>query len=200
MRTEEFAFLANALVAGCSIQARPFTEREAADAVLAICNLGLENWPHAPAARTGTPLPEDLLVRHDLVGVFEIGWSVLHQDVCMHAAECLIDVLADVRCDDRDIQSSLDALRRDMTKHWRAGTPWRAREAMDVIAILDMPAWAALLGLIDECPVLHEAITAAGSPGTHAVGAAAFDFIAENTQIAAARAFLQALPGAFAQP
>src|SRR6266436_5110767 len=45
MRTEEFAYLANTIVAGCSIQARPFTVREASDAVAAICNLGLENWP-----------------------------------------------------------------------------------------------------------------------------------------------------------
>src|SRR5262249_32223996 len=43
-RTEELAYLANTLLAGCSIQERPFTEREASDAAMAICNLGLENW------------------------------------------------------------------------------------------------------------------------------------------------------------
>jgi len=45
MRTGELAFLANTLVAGCSIQRRPFTAPEAADAAAAVCNLGLENWP-----------------------------------------------------------------------------------------------------------------------------------------------------------
>src|SRR5207237_9629511 len=44
-RLEELAYLANTLVAGCSLQDRPFTEREAADAAVAVCNLGLENWP-----------------------------------------------------------------------------------------------------------------------------------------------------------
>jgi len=34
----------------------------------------------------------------------------------------------------------------------------------DVIAILDTPAWAALLGLIDECPVLHAALRASRNP------------------------------------
>ena len=45
MRSQELAYLANTIVAGCSIQARPFTAQEASDAAVAICNLGLENWP-----------------------------------------------------------------------------------------------------------------------------------------------------------
>src|SRR5262249_11087441 len=40
-RNEELAYLANTLMAGCSIQARPFTSQEASDAAIAICNLGL---------------------------------------------------------------------------------------------------------------------------------------------------------------
>ena len=42
---EELAYLANAIVAGCSIQGRAFTAQEAGDGAVAICNLGLENWP-----------------------------------------------------------------------------------------------------------------------------------------------------------
>ena len=45
MRSQELAYLANTIVAGCSIQARPFTAQEASDAAVAVCNLGLENWP-----------------------------------------------------------------------------------------------------------------------------------------------------------
>ena len=44
-RSEELAYLANTIMAGCSIQARPFTAQEASDAAVAVCNLGLENWP-----------------------------------------------------------------------------------------------------------------------------------------------------------
>ena len=44
-RSRELAFLANTLLAGCSVQSRPFTPQEASDAAAGICNLGLEYWP-----------------------------------------------------------------------------------------------------------------------------------------------------------
>lgn len=183
MRSQELAYLANTIVAGCSIQARPFTEQEASDASVAVCNLGLENWPRQW-------LPAD-----DLIGVFQVGWTVLHDDVTMYAATQLISVLTRLRCDDRETQIGLNALRREMTKQCQAGAPWRARDALDVLSTLDMPAWAALLGLIDECPVIHAAMSA-GIPGTRAVSPSAFEFISENSQIAAVRGFMQSLPGA----
>jgi hypothetical protein len=202
-RMEEFAYLANTLAAGCSVQARPFTEREASTAVLAICNLGLENWPRqwmpaggagAAVAETGTALPDGFLVDRDLVGVFQVGWTVLYQDVCMWAAEQLISVLSDLKCRDRDIQLGLAALRAEMTRHWRAGTPWYARDALDVMAMLDLPAWATMLGLIDECPVVHAGIAASQGSGTRRIDPNQFEFISENSQIAAVRRFVQSLP------
>ncbi len=197
-RTAELAFLANTLLAGCSIQARPFTAQEASDAAAAICNLGLENWPRhwlPQLSLTGSGLPDRFLVEHDLVRVFQVGWTTLHDEVCMEAAGRLVEVLRHLQCDDRSIQAGLDALRIAMLKQWRAGMPWRARDDLDVITSLDMTAWATLLGLIDECPVIHAAIAASQSAGTHAVSPTAFEFIAGNTQIASARRFLDALPG-----
>jgi hypothetical protein len=200
-RSSELAFLANALMAGCSLQARPFGVQEASDAALAVCNLGLENWParwirelRPSGLDSRTALPDDFLVGHDLVSVFQVGWTVLHEDVCMYAAEQLSAVLARVRCDDREIRAGLDALRVEITRHRQAGAPWRARGALDVIALLDMPAWAALLGLLDECPVLHAGAAAACNPRVHAVPASAFEFISANSQIASVREFLQSLP------
>ncbi len=114
-RGQELAFLANAIAAGCSIQSRAFTPQEASDAAVATCNLGLENWPN------GAMLPEDFLVSHDLVSVFQAGWTVLYEDV-MHAAEQLIGVLRRLRCEDRETQSGLNILRIEMTKH---GAPER---------------------------------------------------------------------------
>jgi hypothetical protein len=201
-RMEELAYLANTLRAGCSVQARPFTEREASDAALAICNLGLENWPRhwladqspgSSGVERGATLPENFLVDHALVGVFQVGWKTLH-DVCLHAAARLIEVLTELSCDDREIQSGLDSLRISMTRHSQSGTPWAAREALDVIAILDMPAWVALLGLIDECPVMHAAIDASRRPGTRTISPSAFTFISANSQVASVREFLQSLP------
>ena len=168
MRSQELAYLANTIVAGCSIQARPFTAQEASDAAVAVCNLGLENWPPhwLPAdARRDRPATEGGRCprlsrrprsRQRVPGRVD-GPSRGRLHVRGRAAD---RVLTRLRCDDRETQAGLDELRIEMTKHWRAGAPWRARDALDVIAILDMPAWAALLGLIDECPVIHAGIGA----------------------------------------
>ncbi len=205
MRNQELAFLANTIAAGCSIQSRPFTLQEASDAAVAVCNLGLQNWPsrwlptgatsRASSRHSGTALPDDLLVRQDLIGVFQAGWTVLYEEVCMYAAKQTIDVLSHLRCTDREIQSGLKALRVGLTAQWRAGTPWRSRDALDVIAILDTPAWATLLGLIDECPVAHAALAASRqSSRIRSVSPSAFEFISENGQIEAVREFMRTLP------
>ena len=44
-RNAELAYLANVLMAGSSIQSRPFTAKEAFDAAVAVCNLGLARSP-----------------------------------------------------------------------------------------------------------------------------------------------------------
>jgi hypothetical protein len=192
-RNEELAYLANTLKAGCSIQARPFTEKEASDAAIAICNLGLEKWPPHWLPANATAPPISFLIDHDLVSVFQVGWTVLHCEVSMYAAEQLIAVLDRMRCDDLEIQAELDALRIKMAKHWQAGAPWRARDAMDVIATLDLLAWAVLLPLIDECPALHAGVGASQDSRTRSVSATDFEFISENNQIASVREFMGSL-------
>jgi len=59
-----------------------------------------------------------------------------------------------------------------------------------------MPAWATLLALMDECPVMHAGIRASRGSGTRAVSATAFEFISEISQIASVREFMQSLPDA----
>ena len=63
-----------------------------------------------------------------------------------------------------------------------------------MIAILDMAAWAVLLALIDECPVLHAGVGASKDSWTTSVSASDFEFISENSQIASVREFMQSLP------
>jgi hypothetical protein len=194
MRTEELAYLTNAIAAGCSIQERPFTVQEASDAAAAVCNLGLENWPARWLEAPARPMPNDFLVAHDLVTVFQVGWAILHRDVSMYAAEQLIDVLTHLSCDDRETRSALNVLRKQMARHCKDGTPGKARDAMEVLAILDAPAWVALLGLIDDCPVLHAGIGASRNSRTRSVRASDFEFISENSQIALVRNFMASLP------
>ena len=124
---------------------------------------------------------------------FEVGWAVLHEDVSMFVAEHLIVTLTDLRCVDAEIQRGLDTLRRELVKQRDAGTPWRARDALDVLAMLDVPAWVSLLGLLDECPVLPAALTAILEGHTGAVSATAFEFISTTGQIGEVRAFMAKL-------
>jgi hypothetical protein len=123
-----------------------------------------------------------------------VGWAVLHQDVSMFVAAHLIATLTDLRCVDAEIQVDLHALRRELVRQHGAGTPWRARDALDVIAMLDAPAWAGLLGLLNECPVLPAAVTATLHGRARAVSATAFEFISTIGQIGEVRAFLEKLP------
>ena len=168
---DEFGFLANAVVAGCPLKDRPFTEKESIDATLAVCNLGLENWP----ARWNPPA--------SLIAVFQVGWRILYRDVVMHATEQLLGVLGQLTMADSETLSQLADLQSVLTKSWREGTPWKAREALDVIMILDTPAWASLLAVIAEYPVCPT------DPNN-------FEFISCNDQVTAIHHFLNTLPSA----
>jgi hypothetical protein len=182
-REQALGFLANALVAGCSVQGRSFTPREASDAVVATCNLGLECWPQQwPPAAT-----------HDLVTVFRVGWAVLHRDVTMVAARLLFDALGHVQTSDRDIQIGLRVLARELRKQTKAGAPWRARAALDALAPLDLPVWAALVALLDECPVMLANVWAPGDGPTLTISPSTFHFVSERRHVAAIRDFLGSL-------
>ncbi len=207
-RTEEIVFLANTLVAGCSFQARSMTVQEASDAAVAICNLGLENWqPHwlpdggrsrSTAGQSGTPLPDDFLVGQDLIGAFQVGWVILHENVCLHSARELLAILDELAEQGGETQLALDALRKALARGCQTRMPWHARDAMDVLAILDTPAWAALLCLVDECPVAHAALAPAPGLKQLSVGETSFEFIAENRQIASVHDFMRSLPAILA--
>jgi hypothetical protein len=207
LRTRELAFLANVLGAGCSLQDRALTTREAFDAAAATCNLGLENWPRHWLARAGpdadaleiaTALPEDFLVRQELVSVFQLGWAVLHAEVSMFVAEQLLATLAGISCSDREVEWGLQVLRRELRKHCRARAPWRARPVLDVIASLDLPSWAALLALVDELPVALDNVSDSGASRALRVSTSAFEYISENSQIAQVRRFMESLPHSLA--
>ena len=126
-RSRELAFLANTLLAGSSVQSRPFTPQEASDAAACICNLGLEcwpaRWPGATSQGASSPReldtampPDAFLVDHDLVTAFEVGWSVLYQDVSLFVADQLMSTLADLHCVDADTRHGLRALRRKLVE------------------------------------------------------------------------------------
>jgi hypothetical protein len=183
-RNFELAYLANILIAGCSIQARPFTAKEAADASVAICNLGLEQLPDLP----------DYPIAQDLIGVFQLGWTTLHEQACVFTARALVDVLADLKVADADDRSTLNMLRIRLVREIENGTPWRAADALEVLTSIDMPAWAALVALIAECPVIHGALIASIDRRVHSVDPNAFEFISRPDQLRQVQSFISALP------
>ncbi|HTE55206.1 MAG TPA: DUF6178 family protein [Kofleriaceae bacterium] len=79
-RMRELHYLANVLVAGCSLDGRRFRPVEAAEAVVATCNLGLE---HLRGAGPGDRAPADrgAADRASAVALFRAGWHILHRDV-----------------------------------------------------------------------------------------------------------------------
>ena len=186
-RNRELALLANALVSGSSVQSRSFTPEEASDAAVRICNLGLER-----SAERGA-LPVAFLVDHDLLSAFEEGWALLHEEVTMFVADRLVALLGCLECSDIDIQRELDVLRRQLARHRGAGTPWHALGELEVVAMLDPVAWAALRGLLGECPVVPAAVRATLDRQTRAVSATAYTFIESRSQIDEVRAFMDRL-------
>lgn len=188
-RSGELAYLANVLIAGCSFQSRRFRAVEAADAVLAICNLGLDSCERLVHA-----LPPDFLVRQSLVPVFQTGWRILYEDVCLFAAQRLVEALSELRCDDRDIHNQITDLMGRMKTQVECGTPWRERDNLNVIAILDQPSWAMLVNLVDECAVVPKnACTPAEKPPLRVT--TEFEFVSESRQIVWARNFAESLSG-----
>jgi hypothetical protein len=183
-RTRELAFLANTLLAGSSVQGRPFAPQEASEAAACVCNLGLERMP-----------PDASLADHDLVTAFEVGWSVLYEEVSLLAADQLIAILGDIGHADADTRHELGALRRTLVKHREAGTPWLARDAADVLARLDVTAWISVAALLDECPSLPAALTAVLERRTSPISPTAFEFISTTAQLGDIRLFMKALPG-----
>lgn len=180
-------FLANVMMAGCSIQRRAFTAREAADAVVAVCKLGVEQWQNKLTDGAGD---------HTVIAAFQEGWRTLQGQVIMPSTLALIEALTDLRCEDPDTQSELDTLRGTLAKQAEAGEPWRVGEALDTITILDLPASAVLAGLIAEFPVMPAGLTASLDSRVRRFDAHAFEFISAGSQIATIQRYLQSLPEA----
>jgi hypothetical protein len=85
-RMQELSYLANVLVAGSSHAGKSFRPLDAAQAVLAVCNLGFE---HLGSKTRGV----ELLRQHGADQLFRIGWHLLHHQVAIEAAKAVARVL-----------------------------------------------------------------------------------------------------------
>jgi hypothetical protein len=97
------------------------------------------------------------------------------------------------------IKVGLHALRAELTRQWKIGTPWHAHAAFETLAMLDLPSWVALLGLTGELAVLLPNVCADGGSRLRSIDPSAFTFISERSQIVAAHEFLRSLPDALSR-
>jgi hypothetical protein len=127
----------------------------------------------------------------DLLPAFEAGWRRLHDDVSLFVARRLTAALSNIGSVDPDIARDLYRLRRELVRH--ADAPWLARNAVEVIAILDTPTWACVCGLLGECPVLPAALDAILGGHAHSVSATAFTCFSTSAEIRQVHAFADRL-------
>jgi hypothetical protein len=187
IRSNELVFLANVMAAGCGVQGRALTGREAASAAAAVCNLGLECWPDVS-------VPDTFLAEHDLLQVFETGWTLLYREVSLAVADGLLRVLDEIRSFDVDVARGLARLQHALRKERARGTPWAARHHTDVVAMLDAAVWVSVNGLLDELPAISAAVPALLERSTTPVSPTAFTFISRKGHLGDVLIFLRALP------
>lgn len=162
-RRHELSYLANVLIAGASLGGRSFRPLEAAEAAVAVCNLGCEHL--SKAAVRGDKLLDEassaILLQHSADKLFRIGWHILFHDVVLVAARTLERLLSRglKTIDDRDVGAVLGRLERDLKRLLGQAIgqskPWLVRGKLDVLdVIVDVQVRTALELLIDECPRL----------------------------------------------
>jgi hypothetical protein len=76
-RLEELAYLANVLLAGATLDGRRYRSLEAAEAVMAICNLGLQHVLGAPGPE-GSEAALEIVIRQSAPQLFRVGWQRLY--------------------------------------------------------------------------------------------------------------------------
>jgi len=180
-RREELAFLANVLVAGCSLAGRSLRPLEAARAAVAACNLGLEHLLGTAERRAA----EALLEGEPCDRLFRLGWHLLHHEVQLPAGRALARALSS-RAGDAPA-GELARVANRVRQAVAAGKPWIVLGRLDELHdVLDPAIAAALRGLLDECPSL------AGTLAEDGVSREP-QFIATEAQRSRARAFLEDL-------
>jgi hypothetical protein len=155
-RMEELAYLTNVLVSGCHVDGRSFRPFEAAVAVAAICNLGLEELAKS-VQETGTlaePLPV-LLGREGADKVFRVGFWVLHHRVALATCDALARVFA--RCarktTDSELRRAYERSAKFVQEKRLQGKPTLARSRLSDLPVDDATR-VVLEGLLSECPTL----------------------------------------------
>lgn len=184
-RMRELGYLANVLGAGCSVEGRSMRPIEAAPAVVAVCNLGLEHVLVRKQERSAMLAVKSVSADK----LFRIGWNILFHDVVLVAAagaQRALDRAIERASsgESRTVERAAAALRSAVAN----GKPWVALRALRPMREqLGQASWNAVSALLDECPTLAGPLVSRdGSEGT---------LIASQEQVRVAQAFIAALGG-----
>lgn len=175
---EELAFLSNTLVAGCSFAGRSLRPLEAAEAVMAVCNLGLEQ------------LGSDALLEQSAITLFKVGWHLLHEKVVLASSRALANALASKlkSLKSREAVRQLKEVEQALAAAIKQGKPWLARARLESHEFLfEGPMLAMLLALLDELPTLVGDLASGPHVGRE------HEYIATAAQVRRVRAFLKKL-------
>jgi hypothetical protein len=195
-RMEELVYLANVLLAGCTLAGRGFRPLEAGSAVVAVCNLGLElRERRAPGARNSARRDARFLAREHADVLFRSGWRTLYDDVVLASAEATLRALAP---DEQRKPSGMgthprEKLANALRSAIAEGAPWRARDQLDALeTVLDKGTRETLANLLGEYPVLSGAPAEDGKSPDDARPPNP-EFIATRAQLERARALVAGL-------
>lgn len=154
-RLAELVFLGNVLVAGCKDAGEPFSEVEAANAVLATANLGSAYL----LSQQGVSLDELLHQTPGLVRAFSVGWYILHQ-IPQRTARALVAILREpaIRMQLQPkswILEEVDLALADMVNNVDLADFESARDSLAIVSLVLEPEMVARLQvLISEFPRL----------------------------------------------
>lgn len=179
-RMRELGYLANVLLAGCRVADRRFRPLEAAEAVVAVCSLGLEQTLAEAAEPSGPPdgpRPPDVDLRRaaTVLGrlgadrIFRLGWYLLHREVSLPVLRALAEASERaVRSPGRTLlplqRTKLERASAALRAALAAGKPWAARSQLATLVqlgVIDASLRTTLAALLDEYPGLPAAPAAA---------------------------------------
>ncbi|WP_437624458.1 DUF6178 family protein [Sorangium sp. So ce1151] len=191
-RLMELSYLVNVLISGCSHEGRAFRPFEAVEAAICTCNLGFERLLGERAGRKKPSLDElaSVLTEHDAVKMFMAGWSLLHHEVQLFAADALRRTLATLAASqsDAEVAREVERVAVGLGADLDAGKPWRARGKLGRIKqALGGEARSVFRALLDELPTLPRGVGRGARPR----GGRRLRFISTAAQIQAIQAWLE---------
>jgi hypothetical protein len=162
-RMEELAYLANVLIAGCSVGGRGFRPLEAAQVAVATVNLGLEHLLEIASAERGSPEARDrraveVLASEGADKLFLLGVQLLQQ-LALEAPRTLERLLGAAAPGDQRRARALERGIASVRSAVGSGKPWLARGVTELLeGAVEESDLSALRGLLDECPTRRGAL------------------------------------------